>query len=79
MHRAEAAADEGQRRAHGRRLTAYDASFARVLDANGVDVVLVGDSLGMVVQGTGSTLPVTVDDIVYHTACVARGLTQRAC
>jgi 3-methyl-2-oxobutanoate hydroxymethyltransferase len=55
-------------------LTAYDASFARVLDAAGVDVVLVGDSLGMVVQGHGSTLPVTVDDIVYHTACVARGL-----
>ena len=55
-------------------LTAYDASFARVLDANGVDVVLVGDSLGMVVQGHGSTLPVTVDDIVYHTACVSRGL-----
>jgi 3-methyl-2-oxobutanoate hydroxymethyltransferase len=55
-------------------LTAYDASFARVLDAAGVDVVLVGDSLGMVIQGHGSTLPVTVDDIVYHTACVARGL-----
>jgi 3-methyl-2-oxobutanoate hydroxymethyltransferase len=55
-------------------LTAYDASFARVLDAAGVDVVLVGDSLGMVVQGHGSTLPVTVEDIVYHTACVARGL-----
>lgn len=55
-------------------LTAYDASFARVLDAAGVDVVLVGDSLGMVIQGHGSTLPVTVEDIVYHTACVARGL-----
>ena len=55
-------------------LTAYDASFARVLDANGVDVVLVGDSLGMVVQGHKSTLPVTVADIVYHTACVSRGL-----
>jgi 3-methyl-2-oxobutanoate hydroxymethyltransferase len=55
-------------------LTAYDASFARVLDAAGVDVVLVGDSLGMVVQGHGSTLPVTVADIVYHSACVARGL-----
>jgi len=55
-------------------LTAYDASFARVLDAAGVDVVLVGDSLGMVIQGHSSTLPVTVDDIVYHTACVARGL-----
>jgi 3-methyl-2-oxobutanoate hydroxymethyltransferase len=55
-------------------LTAYDASFARLLDANGVDVVLVGDSLGMVVQGHASTLPVTVADIVYHTACVSRGL-----
>ena len=55
-------------------LTAYDASFARALDACGVDVILVGDSLGMVIQGHGSTLPVTVDDIVYHSACVARGL-----
>src|SRR5918993_4185809 len=55
-------------------LTAYDASFARLLDASGVDVILVGDSLGMVVQGHGSTLPVTVADIVYHTACVSRGL-----
>ena len=64
----------------GRRLvmlTAYDNSFARVLDANGVDLVLIGDSLGMVVQGHDSTLPVTVDDIVYHTAAVARVL-QRA-
>ncbi len=63
----------------GRRLvmlTAYDAGFARVLDANGVDLVLVGDSLGMVVQGHGSTLPVTVDDIAYHTRCVARGLSR---
>lgn len=66
-----------QMKADGQRivaLTAYDASFARVLDANGVDVVLVGDSLGMVIQGHKSTLPVTVDDIVYHCACVARGL-----
>jgi 3-methyl-2-oxobutanoate hydroxymethyltransferase len=55
-------------------LTAYDASFARLLDAAGVDLVLVGDSLGMVLQGHASTLPVTVEDIVYHTACVARGL-----
>ncbi|PJK01040.1 3-methyl-2-oxobutanoate hydroxymethyltransferase [Lysobacteraceae bacterium NML91-0213] len=58
-------------------LTVYDAGFARVLDANGVDLLLVGDSLGMVVQGHGSTLPVTVDDIAYHTACVAR-VIQRA-
>lgn len=55
-------------------LTAYDASFARLLDGTGVDLILVGDSLGMVVQGHASTLPVTVDDIVYHTACVSRGL-----
>ena len=55
-------------------LTAYDASFARLMDACGVDVVLVGDSLGMVVQGHKSTLPVTVADIVYHSACVSRGL-----
>ena len=55
-------------------LTAYDASFARACDAAGVDLVLVGDSLGMVVQGEDSTLPVTVDDIVYHTRCVRRGL-----
>jgi len=55
-------------------LTAYDAGFARVLEENGTDLVLVGDSLGMVVQGHGSTLPVTVDDIAYHVQCVARGL-----
>lgn len=57
-------------------LTAYDAGFARVMDENGVDLVLVGDSLGMVVQGHDSTLPVTVDDIVYHVRCVARGLSH---
>ena len=55
-------------------LTAYDASFGRLLDAAGVDLVLVGDSLGMVLQGHASTLPVTVADIVYHCACVARGM-----
>lgn len=63
----------------GRRLamlTAYDAGFARVADANGIDLILVGDSLGMVVQGHDSTLPVSVADMVYHTACVARGLRQ---
>jgi len=68
-----------QMKAEGQRivaLTAYDASFARTLDACGVDVILVGDSLGMVVQGHASTLPVTVEDIVYHTACVARGLAS---
>jgi len=55
-------------------LTCYDASFARLLDAVGVDCVLVGDSLGMVVQGLDSTLPVTLDEVAYHTRCVARGL-----
>ncbi len=53
-------------------LTCYDASFAAVLEAAGVESLLVGDSLGNVVQGHDSTLPVTVDDMVYHTACVAR-------
>ncbi len=56
-------------------LTAYDASFAWQLDAAGVDVALVGDSLGMVVQGHRSTLPVTLEHMVYHTAAVARGLS----
>ena len=55
-------------------LTAYDALFAAALDAAGIDIVLVGDSLGMVVQGHASTVPVTLDDMLYHTACVARGL-----
>ncbi|QKT02850.1 3-methyl-2-oxobutanoate hydroxymethyltransferase [Ectothiorhodospiraceae bacterium 2226] len=54
-------------------LTAYDAAFATVLDEAGVDVLLVGDSLGMVLQGHDSTLPVTVDDMVYHCANVKRG------
>jgi len=54
-------------------LTAYDFSFARAFDQAGIDVVLVGDSLGMVVQGHSSTLPVTLDEMIYHTAAVARG------
>lgn len=54
-------------------LTCYDASFAAVLDAAGVDTLLIGDSLGMVLQGHDSTLPVTLTDVIYHTACVARG------
>ena len=58
-------------------LTCYDASFARVLDAAGVDVLLVGDSLGMVVQGHTSTLPVKLAEMGYHTRCVAAG-TERA-
>jgi 3-methyl-2-oxobutanoate hydroxymethyltransferase len=58
-------------------VTAYDFAFARLADGAGLDVVLVGDSLGMVVQGHSSTLPVTLDDVVYHTRAVARGV-QRA-
>jgi 3-methyl-2-oxobutanoate hydroxymethyltransferase len=54
-------------------LTCYDASFAALLDAAGVDTLLIGDSLGMVLQGHDSTLPVTLRDVAYHTACVARG------
>lgn len=57
-------------------LTAYDASFAAVLDGAGVDFVLVGDSLGNVIQGHPTTVPVTLDDIVYHTKNVARGLKR---
>lgn len=53
-------------------LTCYDASFSQVLDDCGVDVLLIGDSLGMVLQGHASTLPVTMDQTVYHTECVAR-------
>ena len=55
-------------------LTAYDASYAALVDAAGTDLVLVGDSLGMVIQGHDTTVPVTVDDVVYHTRAVARGL-----
>ena len=57
-------------------LTAYDASFAQLVDVAGTDVVLVGDSLGMVIQGLDTTVPVTVDDIIYHSRCVARGLRR---
>jgi 3-methyl-2-oxobutanoate hydroxymethyltransferase len=53
-------------------LTCYDASFAQLLDDSGVDCVLVGDSLGMVVQGVSSTLPVTMDEMIYHTKMVSR-------
>jgi 3-methyl-2-oxobutanoate hydroxymethyltransferase len=55
-------------------LTCYDASFAVLLDEAEVDVVLVGDSMGMVIQGHDTTVPVTMDHIVYHTRAVARGL-----
>lgn len=57
-------------------LTAYDASYAVLVDAAGTDLVLVGDSLGMVIQGHDTTVPVTVDDIVYHCRTVARGLRR---
>jgi 3-methyl-2-oxobutanoate hydroxymethyltransferase len=57
-------------------LTAYDASFAALVDAGGTDLVLVGDSLGMVIQGHDTTVPVTVDDVVYHSRAVARGLRR---
>jgi 3-methyl-2-oxobutanoate hydroxymethyltransferase len=52
-------------------LTAYDASFSALLDKIGIDIILVGDSLGMVIQGHDTTLPVTIRDMVYHTRCVA--------
>ena len=54
-------------------LTAYDAGFARIVDAAGVEIILVGDSLGMVVQGHDNTTPVTMDEMVYHTRMVSRG------
>jgi len=54
-------------------VTAYDATFARILDEAGADVLLVGDSLGMVVQGNDSTLPVTMDQMIYHSRAVSRG------
>lgn len=55
-------------------LTAYDASFARLFDQLGIEVLLVGDSLGMVLQGQDSTLPVTLEDLCYHTRSVRRGV-----
>jgi len=54
-------------------LTCYDASFARVLDEAGVESLLVGDSLGMVLQGRPTTLAVSIEEMAYHTGCVARG------
>ncbi len=57
-------------------LTAYDFTFARIFDEAGVDVLLVGDSLGNVVQGNETTLPVTLDEVVYHTRLVARGVRR---
>jgi 3-methyl-2-oxobutanoate hydroxymethyltransferase len=57
-------------------LTAYDFTFARIFDEAGVDVLLVGDSLGNVVQGCDTTLPVTLDEVIYHTRLVARGVRR---
>jgi len=57
-------------------LTAYDASFARLFDEAGADVLLVGDSLGMVVQGHDTTLPVTLEDMIYHCRAVVRGAAR---
>src|SRR5208337_2687714 len=57
-------------------LTAYDYPFARIFDQAGIDVLLVGDSLGMTVQGRDSTLPVTVDEMVYHLRMVTRACTR---
>jgi 3-methyl-2-oxobutanoate hydroxymethyltransferase len=57
-------------------LTCYDATFARLLDESRVDILLVGDSLGMVIQGHETTLPVTIDEMIYHTRAVARGATH---
>lgn len=65
-----------ERKANGGKfavLTCYDASFAQLLDDAGIEALLIGDSLGMVLQGQSSTLPVSVADIAYHTACVRRG------
>lgn len=53
-------------------LTAYDYTFAHLLDSTGIDIILVGDSLGAVVQGRETTLPVTLDEMIYHCACVSR-------
>ena len=57
-------------------LTCYDASFAALCEAAGVDILLIGDSLGMVIQGHDSTLPVTMDETEYHVRCVARGSSK---
>ena len=64
-----------QKSQHGEKLTmltAYDATFARLIDEAGVDMILVGDSLGQVIQGRDNTIPVTLDEVIYHTQCVTR-------
>jgi 3-methyl-2-oxobutanoate hydroxymethyltransferase len=55
-------------------ITAYDATFARIFDEAGISAILIGDSLGMTIQGRDSTVAVTIDDMAYHTACVRRGV-----
>ncbi|TPH15055.1 3-methyl-2-oxobutanoate hydroxymethyltransferase [Litorilituus lipolyticus] len=57
-------------------ITAYDASFAKLFDQAGIHAILIGDSLGMVLQGQDDTLPVTIEDMAYHTQCVKRGVTE---
>ncbi len=57
-------------------LTAYDASFSALIDKVGIEVILIGDSLGMVIQGQSSTVPVTIEEIIYHSCCVIRGKKQ---
>src|SRR5436190_17818940 len=57
-------------------LTGYDYTFARLLDEAGVDAILVGDSLGMVVQGHATSLPVTLEEMIYHTKCAVRGVRR---
>ncbi|MBT3182480.1 MAG: 3-methyl-2-oxobutanoate hydroxymethyltransferase [Deltaproteobacteria bacterium] len=54
-------------------ITAYDATIASLVDEAGIDMILIGDSLGMVIQGHDTTIPVTMEDIIYHTRCVSRG------
>jgi 3-methyl-2-oxobutanoate hydroxymethyltransferase len=69
----------GRMKAQGEKiasLTCYDASFAALVDESGADVVLVGDSLGMVIQGHDTTVPVTLDHVIYHCKAVARGLRR---
>ena len=70
QHTLQAMRDKGEKISM---LTCYDASFAALMDRSGVDTVLIGDSLGMVCQGHQSTLPVTIEEVAYHTASVARG------
>ena len=57
-------------------LTAYDYTSAKILDNAGIDLILIGDSLGMVMNGYNSTIPVTIDEIIYHTKAVKRAVMQ---